>query len=276
MSYEPDPPIHLPPLLVGPDTHLVRAAQGALGAPLSVALNSLVIRGAQPVLIDTGTAANRRAWFEDVFALVDPADVRWVVISHEDHDHIGNLAEVLDRCPRATVVANWALTERMGPAFDWPVERLRWVDAGDVLDVGDRRLRFSRPPVYDSPTTRAVLDERTGVLWASDAFATPMGAEPVDRVDDLPPPMWAEGFAMFHHHALAPWLSLVDVDRYEDRVAEMAAAEPTAIVGAHTPLIAGPMVSSALELLRALPRTVPPPHPDQAALDAVVAALHPA
>ena len=33
-----------------------------------------------------------------------PADVRWVFISHDDHDHIGNLLELLDLCPQATLV----------------------------------------------------------------------------------------------------------------------------------------------------------------------------
>ncbi|MCC5952866.1 MAG: MBL fold metallo-hydrolase [Acidimicrobiia bacterium] len=273
MSFEPVEPIHLPPLEVAADTFLIRAAQPALGAPLSVALNSLVIRGAEPVIVDTGTTSNRQGWLDDVFSLVEPGEVRWVVLSHEDHDHVGNLTEVLDRCPQATVVANWALTERLGPEIGLPLDRLRWVDAGGTLDVGDRHLRFTRPPVYDSPTTRAVLDSLTGVLWASDAFATPMGSEPVDRVEDLPPPMWAEGFAMFHHHALAPWLSLVDVVGYEEQVAAMAASAPSAIVGAHTPLIDGPSIERAIELLATLPATVPPPHPDQEALEAIVATI---
>ena len=43
------------------ETWLIHQVQEALGAPLRVYLNSMVIRGAEPVIVDTGTVANRRA-----------------------------------------------------------------------------------------------------------------------------------------------------------------------------------------------------------------------
>jgi flavorubredoxin len=267
MAYEPIPSIRQRPIEVAPDTFLIRSAQAAFGAPLSVALNALVIRSAEPVIVDTGTVANREGWFEDVSSIVDPRDVRWIYISHDDDDHVGNLAIALDACPNATLVVTWAMTERLGASFGLPRDRLRWVDDRSGFDVGDRVLRTLRPPVYDSPTTRCLFDPTTRVLWASDAFATPMPAEPVDRVDDLPPPMWAEGMAMFHHHALCPWLSLVDPDRYLAEVGHLRALDATTIVSAHAPVIAGRSVERALDHLAALPHTEPPPHPDQLMLD---------
>ncbi len=59
----------------------------------------MVIRGQEPVIVDTGTPANRKQWLEDVFALVEPDDVRWVFLSHDDVDHSGNLDEVMTACP---------------------------------------------------------------------------------------------------------------------------------------------------------------------------------
>jgi flavorubredoxin len=271
MSLDPHPPIHMAPLEVAPDTFLIRSAQPAFGAPLSVYLNSLVIRAAEPVIVDTGTVANRDNWLEDVFSLVEPDEVRWIYISHDDDDHVGNLAETMERCPNATLVVNWAATERMGASFGLPPERMCWVDDGGTLDVGDRTLRAVRPPVYDSPTTRGLFDPITRVYWASDAFATPMPADPVDQVDELPPPMWAEGMAMFHHHALCPWLAMVDEDKFQVEVRSLRSIDAQVIVAAHTPVIAGAAVDRAFDQLAALPSTVPPPHPDQQALTAIVA-----
>ncbi|HEX6417131.1 MAG TPA: MBL fold metallo-hydrolase [Acidimicrobiales bacterium] len=273
MGYEPSGHIHLPPLQVAPETFLLRSAQPAIGAPLSVALNSLVIRGAEPVIVDTGTRANHDHWLDDVTSLVDPADVRWIFLSHDDDDHTGNLAEALDLCPQATLVANWAATERMGGSFAVPPGRMRWVDAGGTLDAGDRVLRAVSVPVYDSPSTRGLYDPATGVLWASDAFATPMPADPVDRVEDVPPPMWAEGMAMFHHHALCPWLAIVDRDAYADQVQRLRALDPAVIVAAHTPVIAGDSRAVAFDHLAALPDVTPPPHPDQQVLDALAGSV---
>ena len=67
---------------VAPDTWLLHSAQDALGQPLVVYLNSMVIKGKEPVIIDTNTIANRKQWLEDVFTLVDPADVKWIYLSH--------------------------------------------------------------------------------------------------------------------------------------------------------------------------------------------------
>lgn len=270
-SLSPVPPLRLDPIEIAPDTFLIRSAQPAFGAPLSVNLNSLVIRAAEPVVVDTGPASNREQWLADVTSIVDPADVRWVFLSHDDADHTGNLHEILELCPAATLVTNWAATERMGCEISLPPSRLRWIDDGGALEVGDRVLRAVRPPVYDSPTTRALFDASSGVLWASDAFATPMPAEPVETVADLPPAMWAEGLAMFHHHALAPWLAVVERGAYAAMVQRFRELAPQVIVSAHSPVIPHGMVSTAMDHLQALPDVVPPPHPDQAALDAALA-----
>ncbi len=271
MAFDPLPPIHLPPLEVAPNTYLLRCAMRALGAPITASVNSLLILGEEPVVVDTSIRSNRHAWLADLTGLVDPADVRWVFLSHDDEDHTGNLTQVLELCPNATLVTTWAATERMSGSFSAPPERLRWVHDGDSLDVGDRTLRAFRPPVYDSPTTRALFDETRGVLWASDAFATPMPSDPVERVTDLPVPMWAEGMAMFHHHVLCPWLSVVDRDVYRSQVERIRDMAPTTIVACHTPIIDGDAIGAALDNLEALPDVTPPPHPDQQALEAVLA-----
>lgn len=275
MSFDPHPPLHLPPLQVAADTFLIRSAQPALGAPLSVHINSLVIRGEQPVLVDTGSVADRAAWLEDVFQLVDPDEVRWVFISHDDADHTGNLAQVLEACPQAVAVTSWAGTERSACTIGIPPHRLRWVHDGEALDAGDRRLVAIQPPVYDSPATRGVYDPTTGVYWASDAFATPMPSHLVERVDDLPADMWQEGMAVFQHHALAPWLRIVDRNAYAGSVARIRNLDPQVIVACHTPLIAGDAIRRAFDHLLALPDVTPPPHPDQGALEAALAGAGP-
>jgi len=54
-------------------------------------MNSMVIRGAEPVLVDTGAPAVRPQWLEAAWSVVDPIDVRWVFLTHDDRDHSGNL-----------------------------------------------------------------------------------------------------------------------------------------------------------------------------------------
>ncbi len=272
-----EPTYRQDPTEVAPGTYVIHEVQHALGQPLSVYINSAVILAGQPVLIDTGSRRNKRNWLEDAFAVVDPQEVGWVFISHEDADHVGNLDEVMAACPNANLVCSWALTERHTNAFDFPLERCRWMDDGVTFDAGDREMAVVRPPLYDSPTTRGLLDTKTGVYWAVDSFATPVpggdGAENLARdVAELDEEFWTHGMTMFAFNALAPWLRLVDEDRFGAEVDRLSDLEISTIISAHSPAITGKMVGEALDKMRGLPSAECPPAPDQAVLDVILAA----
>lgn len=272
MTFAPEAPsTRVAPTRIDPDTWVVHQVQHALGAPLSVYLNSMVIAGSEPIIVDTGSINNREQWLDDVFGIIDPIDVRWVLLSHDDSDHTANLGPVMAACPNATLVCSWVLVERFSNAFGFPLERCRWLNDGEAMDAGDRRIAAVRPPVYDSPATRGFLDESSGVYWGVDAFATPCPGEPVASVADLEPGFWADGMAMFSHHALSPWVRMVDRQRYAAEVERVRAMGMTTIATAHSPLIAGPSIGEAFDLLRGLPDAAPPPAPGQDVLESVLA-----
>jgi hypothetical protein len=77
---------------------------------------------------------------------------------------------------------------------------------------------------------------------------------------------------MFAFNALAPWLSLVDQDRFNIEVQRFADLGIDTIISAHSPSITGSSVAAALETMRSLPSTDCPPAPDQSVLDLIVAA----
>ena len=272
MSFAPVvPSIVVPPTEIATETFVIHSVQPALGEPLFVYLNSLVIRGSEPMIVDTGTIANRDQWLEDVFSLVDPKDVRWIFLSHDDVDHTGNLDEAMTACPNAQLVCNWAMVERHTNCFDFPLDRCRWVMDGESLDVGDRTLQALRPPVYDSPTTRGLFDPTTGVFWSSDTFATPL-PDPKMGIADLDREFWEFGLMLFALGAVSPWLSLVDEKKYGAYVDRVQQLPITTIAGCHTPVIESPYIEQAFARIRQLPSLDYPQLPDQSILDQIVAA----
>ena len=266
-----EPPFHHAPIKLTDDTYMIRQTQGEGIAPMIVYINSAVILGDQPVIIDTGSEANRRHWMDDTFSLVDPEKVRWIFISHDDADHTGNLKQVLAMCPNATLVTSWFLTERLTAAFNLPMDRMRWIDDGGSFDVGDRKLVAIRPPAYDSPTTRGLYDPKTGFYWGSDCFAAPV-THPVDNINELDEQEWRQGFAMFHL-ACMPWLPLVDAVKYNCEVTKLAQMGIEVTASAHTPMISGRDVERAVNLLYELPSMPPVQLPGQAELGGMLAAM---
>src|SRR3954447_21126925 len=91
-----------PPERIAADTWVIRQLYGEGSAPVALFVNSMVITGAEPVIVHCGPKVARDDWLAHAFALVEPADVRWIYLSHDDHDHTGNLLEALALCPQAT------------------------------------------------------------------------------------------------------------------------------------------------------------------------------
>jgi flavorubredoxin len=272
MTFAPvAPTITVPPTQIARDTFVIHQVQEALGQPLFIYINSMVILGDEPVIVDTGTWANRDQWLNDVFSLVEPEDVRWIFLSHDDIDHTGNLDEALTACPNAQLVCNWAMVERHTNGFNFPLERCRWVMHEESFSVGDRTLAAIRPPVFDSPTTRGLFDPSTGVYWSVDTFATPL-LDPKMGIADLEPDFWRDGMTLFAFGAVSPWLAMVDPKKFGRSVDTVQGLDITTIAGCHTPVIEGAFIPKAFDQVRAFPVADPPPLPDQSALDQVVAA----
>lgn len=261
----------LEPVNIAPETYVLQGIVGEGEGPLAVHMNSMLIRGREPVVVDTGIPTDRDRYLDDLFSLVEPGDVKWVFISHDDVDHYGNMDAVMAACPNATLVASWFLAQRLGPELDVPLTRCRWVNDGETLDVGDRTLLAIRPPLYDSPTTRGLLDPTTGVYWASDCFATPV-ASATPYVDELDPEEWAQGFAVFQKWN-SPWVDLLDAARFGDEVEKLRAHGLRTIATCHGPTIGAPSVERAFDLMHSLPAADVPPQPGQPVLDEIVAAL---
>ena len=268
----PDNPIRFVDAdLIAPDTYVLRQIGGEGVAPVAVHLNTMVITGQEPVIVDTGAALNRDVWLEQAFAVVEPEDVKWVYLSHDDVDHVGNVLQVMDACPNATVVTNWFSVERMAADTQLPVDRMRWVNGGESWHAGDRELHAVVPPVFDSPTTRGLFDSSTGVYWAADAFGSPV-THLVDNILDLDPGFFREAY-IGQQLMISPWMSWVDPDKYATHLQAIRALEPTAIASCHGVTLRGNQVETGFNLMTELPYHLPVEWPGQAELDAMHEAM---
>jgi len=256
------------PQLIAPDTWLIPNLAPA-GDGLYLPVNSMVIRGRQPVIVDTGAPVHRALWLEKVFSVVEPEDVRWIFLSHDDGDHTGGLLDVLERCRNATLVTNFFSVERLAlekPAL--PLARMRWIEPGGSLDAGDRVLQLFRPPIFDGPTTRGLFDPRTSAMWIVDAFAclTPGSLDardlPRDLLDQSMPAM---------NSAVSPWHAWLDRAVYGRHIDAVEAFGATTVASAHGPVLGGELLDDAFDRLRGLAGSPIIPTPGQELLDTLIA-----
>lgn len=255
------------PVQIAPETWLIPNLFPA-GDDLFVPVNSMLIRGEEPVIVDTGAPVHRELWLEKVFSLVEPEDVRWVFLSHDDGDHTGGLLDVLERCRRATLVTNFFSVERLAlekPAL--PLDRMRWVDEGGSFDAGDRTLHLFKPPIFDGPTTRGLFDPTTAAMWIVDTFAclTPGALD----VRDMPRDLLEEGLPAMNS-LVSPWHRWLDPAAYRRHVDDVEALGVLAVASAHGPVLTGDAIHEAFDVVRDLAGRPIIPAPGQQLLDELV------
>ena len=132
--------------------------------------NSYLIKGNDRIaIIDTVKHRYSEEFLAKVERLVDPAEVDYIVVNHTEPDHSGSLAALLRHCPKAVVVSSQAARTFLGNLLHTPFPS-QVVKDGDVIDLGEKHLRFIIAPFLHWPDTMFTLLEEDGVLFTCDAF----------------------------------------------------------------------------------------------------------
>ena len=110
----------------GVDVITTTADIPALG---SIAINAFVLHGPEPVLVDTGTVAGAPEFMTALASVIDPAELRWIWLTHTDFDHIGSLAALLEANPWLRVITSSAMA-RISSMVSWRRRARRSAGAG--------------------------------------------------------------------------------------------------------------------------------------------------
>lgn len=230
-------------------------------------VNAFVIMAEEPVLVDTGMGIESEEFMKALRSIIDPQDLRWVWITHDDADHIGNIQKVLEAAPHARLAANSLAVLRMSTVWPVPMDRVFWLNSEESIHVGDRTLTAVRPPFFDNPTTIGVYDDKSGAFFSADCFGAIISS-PVQNADDIPVEDLAQGMITWAS-ADSPWVHLVEpvvFGRALDRIRQMA---PKVIFSAHLPPAEG-RCEHLLESLLSLPTAIPFVAPNQSALEQIL------
>src|SRR5215469_13926213 len=173
-----------------------------------LAINAFVIHASEPVLVDTGAVRESDDFMAALRTLIDPADLRWIWLTHTDFDHIGSLHRLLEENERIRVITSFLGVGIMSLAAPLPMDRVYLVNPGQNVDVGDRTLTAVKPPAFDNPITVGLRDERSGILFTSDCFGALLDDVP-ECAEDLSDEALHQG-QVFWATVDSSWLHMVD------------------------------------------------------------------
>jgi flavorubredoxin len=197
-------------------------------------VNGFLFCDSEPILVDAGMPIDRTAFLDALWGLIDPADLRWIVVTHDDRDHSGALVDILNAAAKARLVTNGVSLIRLSEEFTIAADRVVQVNPAQRLRLGRREFSVLRPPIFDAPGTIALFDHTDDTLISSDSFGTilPEPAEFLDVTD----PAFREGFDVFNR-AIAPWTAATDLPRFNAVLRRIQRLAPSTVLSSHAPVI---------------------------------------
>jgi len=132
----------------------------------------LVIGGEIPVLVDTCPRPCSARWLDDVWSVIELADVCWLVVTADHPDRWGGVEAALTACPQATVIAPQSVMAQDAVPAD------RWLPPTEYPSALATVARLDPSPANagaDGPLQ--LIHVASGLVWPADV---PWPADPAD------------------------------------------------------------------------------------------------
>ena len=147
--------------------------------------NAYLVRDEKTALVDSVKASFGGKLLANIAALVDPAQVDFVVCNHGEPDHAGAMAEVMRALPQATIVTNKKCRDTLAAYHDTSGWEFQIVGTGDTLSLGRRTLSFLETPMVHWPDSMVTYVPEEKLLFSQDAFGQHYASS--GRFDDETP-----------------------------------------------------------------------------------------
>jgi len=131
--------------------------------------NSYFIDAEKKAIVDTVKEAFWPEYKEKILSLTNPEELEYIICNHTEPDHSGSLKYLLEMAPNATVVGSGQALTYLGEMVGKPFKSQKVKD-GDIIDLGNKKLRIIGAPNLHWPDTIYTYVEEDGLLFTCDSF----------------------------------------------------------------------------------------------------------
>ncbi len=121
------------------------------------------------VLFDTWKVGYEDKFMKTLESVVDPSEIKYLVIHHMEPDHSGAIKALLEKNPGIEVLGH-PMTKSMLESFYGITPKFRAVRDGEEIRVGEYTLRFIYAPWLHWPETIFTYVKEARALLTCDAF----------------------------------------------------------------------------------------------------------
>ena len=165
---------------VGVDDKNIDLFESQYVVPNGVSYNSYVILDDKITIMDTVDRRGTEGWLANLKKTLGDKKPYYVVVSHLEPDHAGNLKTLLDLYPDIKVIGNPKTFTMIAQFLDVDLsdDRKVVVGEGDTVNLGPHTLQFFMAPLVHWPEVMVAYEQSEKILFSADAFGS-FGA--VDR-----------------------------------------------------------------------------------------------
>lgn len=156
---------------IGVNDHDIDLFEGQYDVPNGMAYNSYAVIGEKTAIMDSVDAAFTSQWLDNINKALDGKEPDYLVIQHMEPDHSGSIAVFAQSYPNTKIVSSAKSFTMMKNFFGTDLaDRRVVVGEGDILDLGDRTLRFIAAPMVHWPEVMVTYDSKDKILFSADGF----------------------------------------------------------------------------------------------------------
>lgn len=137
-----------------------------------MAYNSYLIMDKHITIMDSVDKRKSEEWLNNIKDILKDKKPEYFVISHLEPDHSSSIDLLLNNYPDIKIVSNAKVFSLLPQFFDIPnLDVLKYeVKEGDILDLGECKLRFIMAPMVHWPEVMICYEEKNKILFSADAF----------------------------------------------------------------------------------------------------------
>jgi flavorubredoxin len=173
--------------------------------PKGLSYNAFVLKGKEPVLIDTVKRPFADTYIEKIRSVVELKKIKHFIINHIEPDHSGSFPEIIKYLPETTLYASENAKIGLHRYYEFDRD-IRVMKTGDTLDAGGRTFAFAETPMAHWPDSMITYMPEEKVLFSSDIFGQFIATS--ERFDDEIDPPYMDA-AYYYANIILPFNHVV-------------------------------------------------------------------
>lgn len=138
--------------------------------PDGTSYNAYIVEGSEATAIIDSTDPELQEELLD--PLKEFKNIDYIVSQHSEQDHSGAIPVLMERYPQATLLCSKKAEELLTSLLDVPADRIKVVEDGEEISLGDKKMRFIYTPWVHWPETMSVYVEKDKCLFTCDFFGS--------------------------------------------------------------------------------------------------------